>query len=1024
MKINNRSLADIEDRIEDLASGYVPEWHFDRKDPDIGSAIARLFALQMKENIDLENRMLDRYHAEFINMLDLSLKPAKPAGSMVKFDLIENTISGTHIRKGTRLVTGEGADVSNQVIFETDREIYVTNSRIVDAFMTDREDATFVPLLGDYPPVRLIDGVEETDEEEQETEDSGEEAGDIRSGDVPGPIRSIRPFVLFSESGNIARSALVLYHESLFDIEDEPIFIRLSGNKELMEDIAAGKYTFSYYAKKGYESFDRIRILEDGETLELIKHKENRHLKIGDRSYAVIIMESVGTVMDEKEITGIGLSSSGKERDAEFVSDGTVDMEVQSFAPFTDTLSLYNECYIGHDLYFKEAGSKITVNFEIIFRERGLYLTKQEEEANLKIIKKKPKVVPSDIPADAFVDEIGLEYFNGQGWKKLKTEQDITGIFADGQKGECTLGFICPKDWEPTQAGAYTGKTIRMRLLRSDNCFLRPAIHHYPVIKNLKISFTYEGHFVNPSKLCRISGTQKKDITEKLKTGKPFTAMSKGVYSEDALYLGFNERMESGPISMYFELDDVLNMNSLRCAYEYSSGEGFRRMRVVDNTKDFSRSGTVVFMPPSDMQEKTLEGKKRFWIRIRREHAQGQDESVLFLPRIHRILMNVVNVSNIITGSEENYYISEAVPGQRFTLPGGNILDADVWVNERDVITRDETDRMLLENAEDIRVETDRLGNTSAVYVRWHETDSFLNVADRRSYMIDRLTSELIFSDGIKADIPRVTDDISVKVRVRASDGEAGNVDVYSINQTARTELYIDRIYNPVRAYGGSNMETTSEALRRGANLLYGRGRLVSTSDYIFTILAFSKSIDKAACIPGETVDGGGSPADISFVLLMRDFMEGSFSFHRIAAPLKNHLIESASMTISPEHVFIVEPVFVTVTVRVWAEVRSMDDSFETQSLIIRTLNEYLDPVSNEENEGWDIGVIPKKSQIMMRLGSLRSHAVIKNMSIIAAYVDKDGEHEMDIADLNVNPFMVVRSGEHKVTILIQGEQE
>ena len=61
--------------------------------------------------------------------------------------------------------------------------------------------------------------------------------------------------------------------------------------------------------------------------------------------------------------------------------------------------------------------------------------------------------------------------------------------------------------------------------------------------------------------------------------------------------------------------------------------------------------------------------------------------------------------------------------------------------------------------------------------------------------------------------------------------------------------------------------------------------------------------------------------------------------------------------------------------------------------------------------------MIPKKSQIQMKLGALRSHAVIRNISVIAHYVDKDGEHETDIADLRVSPFMVVRSGEHRVNI-------
>ncbi|MCR5411078.1 MAG: hypothetical protein K6E90_08885 [Lachnospiraceae bacterium] len=1016
MKIDNRTAQDIEQNIEELAKSYIPEWHFDLQDPDIGSAIAKIFANSMKENVDLENRILDRYHAEFINMLDLSLKPAKPAGSMVKIDLIEDTITGTHVRRGTRLVTGETTGGS-QIVFETDREIYVTNSRLTDAFMTDRENASFVPLLGEFRQALFVDGVAETVEDEESEEEGAEE-------DNPEIIRSgaggrIRPFVLFSEEGNIARSALVMYHESLFDIVGEPIYVRLSGNSKLMKEIENGEYLFSYYTKKGYVPFESVKLLEDHETLELIKQGENRHLIIGGRSYAVIVMEAKHTISEDRELTGVGLSSSGKERDAEFVSDGSSDMDVTRFTPFSDTLSVYNECYIGQDLYFREAGSRITVSFHTEYKDRGLYLTKQEEESVLKVVKKKPRVEPGDVPADAYADEICFEYFNGQGWKKLNLETDCAQIFSKALAGDTEFSFICPEDWEETQVGAFTGRTIRIRLLKSDNCYLRPGMHHYPVVEDLKISFSYEGHFVDPEKLSRISGTEKKEITGLLKKKQPFVAISGGAYPDDALYLGFNRRMDNGPVSIYFELEDVQNMSALKCSYEYSSANGFRHMKVVDNTKDFSRSGTVVFMPPSDMAETELEGRRRFWIRIRRERISGEEETSLFLPHIQDILINVVNVSNIMSGQEENHYISEAAPNQRISLHSGNILDAEVWVNERDVISADETDRLKRDDPDRIRVELDRLGNISAVYVRWNETDSFLGVSDRRSYMIDRLTGELVFSDGIKADYPRVTDDISIKVRVRTTDGEAGNVEAYAINQTAGTRLYINSVYNPVRSYGGSNMETTAEALRRGANLLYGRGRLVSTADYIFTILSFSRSIDKAACIPGERVDGVADPADISFVLLMKDFEEGSFSFHRIAAPLKKHLLEGSSMTVSEEHMFIVEPIFVTISVNVWAEVPDMDLSFETQSLIEKTLEEYLRPVSSDSDDGWDIGVVPKKSQIQMKLGALRSRAMIRNISIIARYVDRLGEHEMDIADLEASPFMVVRSGEHKINIAL-----
>ena len=1016
MDIDSRSVKDIENRIRELARGYVPEWHFDPEHADIGAAIARIFALSMKENIDLENQVMDRYHAEFMNMLDLSLKAAKPAGSMVQFSLVEDTIPGTQIRKGTRLVADTDKTESGQVIFETDRDIYVTNSRITDVFMTDREDGSFVPLLGSFEPVSLLDGeIDRTRDAELPAEEAeGDEQGRRRN---PGDNGKLRPFVLFSETGNIARSALVLYHENLFDIEDEPIYIRMEGSEDILKKIREGEYVFRYFAASGFREFDKAEIGKDGVTVELKKQEPCRHMLVSGRSYGVITLEATGIVRNAEELTKVGLSSSGKMRSAEFVTDGSGDLNVEAFAPFTDTLSLYNESYIGHDLYFSKGGSRVTLHFSVRHQERNLFLTRQEEEAELKVIRKKPRMLPSDIPATAYADEICMEYYNGLGWKKLPVDTDVTGILAGDGTGEHTVSFLCPADWAKTQAGAYFGRAIRLRLMKADNCYLRPAIHHYPVMEHFRVEFSYEGQFVDPDRLYRVAGTEKAEITETLKTGRRFVAMAGGLYQDDALYLGFNHRMESGPVSIYFELDDQLNMNAMKCRFEYSTAEGFKPLKIFDSTRDFSRSGAVVFMPPADMHRLEMEKRHRYWIRIVRNKLQEEKENRIFLPRIHRILTNVVYVTNTVTEKEEDFYLNDRGPNQHFSLGHRNILDAEVWVNEKRSILKEEIERYTREHPEDIRVETDMLGGISAVYIKWRETAGFDTCPDPRCYMIDRLSGELIFSDGVKAKMPRVLDDVAFKVRVRTSDGAAGNVEVGAINETVGTELYVDRVYNPVRAYGGSNMETVSEAFRRGANLLSSRRRLVSDKDYIYTILGFSDSIDKAACVPGETMDGRKDPQDISFVLLMKDYMEGSFSFHRISGPLKQYLLERSPVTISPEHVYVVEPIFVSISVDVWAKVKDEEASFETQNAILGMLKEYLNPVSGPSNAGWGIGVIPKRTQIMMKLGTLKNRAVIRKSVITVHYVDKDGEHVLDIDDVTESPFMVVRSGDHKIHI-------
>ena len=50
-KIDERTAKEIEERIEELAASYTPEWHFDREHPDIGSVIGKIFAHQMEGSI-------------------------------------------------------------------------------------------------------------------------------------------------------------------------------------------------------------------------------------------------------------------------------------------------------------------------------------------------------------------------------------------------------------------------------------------------------------------------------------------------------------------------------------------------------------------------------------------------------------------------------------------------------------------------------------------------------------------------------------------------------------------------------------------------------------------------------------------------------------------------------------------------------------------------------------------------------------------------------------------------------------
>ena len=147
IQIDNRDASLIEKKISDLASQYETGWEPDYENPDIGTAIAKVYAKGIEDNIGRVNNILDRYHTEFVNMLDMSLLAAKPASSIVVMQMLSETVPGTAIPKGTKLLADNGEE---PYVFETDHSLYVSSSRISTAFMTDGEEGSIVPLLGRF----------------------------------------------------------------------------------------------------------------------------------------------------------------------------------------------------------------------------------------------------------------------------------------------------------------------------------------------------------------------------------------------------------------------------------------------------------------------------------------------------------------------------------------------------------------------------------------------------------------------------------------------------------------------------------------------------------------------------------------------------------------------------------------------------------------------------------------------------------------------------------------------------------
>ncbi|MBR6257316.1 MAG: hypothetical protein IKR23_08055 [Lachnospiraceae bacterium] len=983
LEIDTRTASDIEARIADLSYQYETGWQMSDDMSDVGTAIAKLYARSAEENIGRINEVLDRYHTEFVNMLDISLLPAKPASSIVVMDMLSDSVAGAPVPKGTKLLT----DGEEPYVFETDHSLYVTGSHINNVFMTDAEQGSIKHIYGSFRCPSLVD------DEDLETD-----------------IEEYEPFSLFCINDGVEQYAVSFYHPYVFDTVDEDLQVRIEDNEKLINEIEAGRINFCYPTEdKELKTITDVR--REGRDMFVLR-------KSGDEHFDTLMLKSETSPAAPYKVKRISFSSRGAAVPAEAVNSGANDYPVDRFMPFSDTLSLYSECYVGHDRYFSKAGARITVEFDLLMDQHRISLNPLEEQVELKIIKRRTNQVRKEVFADCYAQEIAIEYYSGTGYRRLPLDIDERGLFAEERSKHIILSFLCPDDWEGSASGSYSGRAFRFSLLKCDNCYVRPTVHHYPIIRNLTIAYSYEDRFVDAYSAKLWYGTQVRDISSSLKDEKGYVCMEKSEYDEDALYIGLSRPIDNGPASIMFKLEDARRFAALKTRFEYYGYDGWRQLKVLDHTRDFSRSGVVMFMPPSDMKETVLEGNRNYYIRVLRTRKEEVNEDRGALPRISEIALNAVFVSNIETAQEVPIFIDEAVPDMRFALGSDNVLDAAVWVNEMGRFSRDTMLAMAAEDPENVQIETDPQGQVVSFFVKWKETERFETAEDPRVYQLDRLNNVLIFGDGIHTAIPRVLDDVAVRFTLRCCNGRAGNVDAYTITEPSGNLNYIGSIANPVKAYGGSNIETIENALERGAGILSSRNRLVSMDDYKRSILSYSDAIDQVAGIVGIGPDGTEDPGLINFILLMRDFEEGSFAFHRIVGGLKEELLNHCELTLKPDKLKLLEPIYVDISVNVWVDVVSLDDSFEIQGLLYESLEEYLNPLGYGKGGGWKIGSMPRKPQILMRLDVLKSRAVVKKSVMIARYTDSTGSHEADLSELKVTPFMIPRSGEHKVHII------
>jgi hypothetical protein len=181
--------------------------------------------------------------------------------------------------------------------------------------------------------------------------------------------------------------------------------------------------------------------------------------------------------------------------------------------------------------------------------------------------------------------------------------------------------------------------------------------------------------------------------------------------------------------------------------------------------------------------------------------------------------------------------------------------------------------------------------------------------------------------------------------------------------------------------------------------------------DFEQEVYVFSDNIARVKC----TTDKKGH---IILTLLMRDCELETNSFNNIKDRLQEHILKKCEMTVRAGDIIIQEPIFAELSVSLWVKCSQETDVFMLQEEINTCLENFLKPVTGNNAAGWDIGEIPLKKQIIMKLQFLQGNVAVHNFIMNAKYSDETGVHETDAENLRGNPFVVVKSGKHEIHVL------
>ncbi|HKX30763.1 MAG TPA: putative baseplate assembly protein [Blastocatellia bacterium] len=271
---------------------------------------------------------------------------------------------------------------------------------------------------------------------------------------------------------------------------------------------------------------------------------------------------------------------------------------------------------------------------------------------------------------------------------------------------------------------------------------------------------------------------------------------------------------------------------------------------------------------------------------------------------------------------------------------------------------------------------------------RWRQVDDLTPFGpDAEVYTLDPLEGIVTFGDGQHgAPVPQGFRNVRA-LRYRVGGGRAGAVEAEKITTLLSSAAFITRVSNPWPATGGSDREENAEAMRRGPQEIRSRGRAVTVADYaLLARRAPGAEVERAYAVSGfhPVFPGSPIPGVVAVFVVPPDRNEGPPTPDEDTLRAVSVFLSGQAAPAGVE-VVAAAPRYHRIRIEAQIVLRSGADSGETVRLALKSLNDYLHPLTGgEEGTGWPFGGVLRQQALIRRLTSVDGLSAVSTLNIIA----------------------------------------